>query len=150
MWDFNKVWTSGIDWKLPGNGGPECASYLSPQRKILEFLLGTTLAMIALLFGWKLHSPPSPLKILSIKQAKQTLCVSRILLIAMSLTYLLEIGYKIYTYQAVFILNPCHCLCFIQIVILYALCNAISYDRPPNVFILYLFRIHLFLLHGPL
>ena len=152
MWnlEFGKVWTTGIDWNLPGNGGPECAAYLSPQRKILEFLLGTTVAMISLFFGWRLHSPPSPSKIMSIKHTKQTSFVSRILLIAMILTYLVEISYKFYTYQAVFILNPCHCLCIIQIVVLSALCNAISHDRPPSMMITYTFRIHLYLLHGPL
>ena len=53
MWNvIFDVWTTGIDFDLPGNGGPACARYLSPQRRILEFLLGTTLALVALFLGW--------------------------------------------------------------------------------------------------
>ena len=134
------IWTAGIDWKLPGNGGPECAAYLSPQRKILEFLIGTTLAMISLFFGWQLHSKPSALKFISVKHLRGTSLVSGFLLISMILTYLLEISYKLYTFQAVFIFNPCHCLCVVQMFILFSLHRSIQLEQVPNVFVIYLFR----------
>ena len=151
MWNvIFDVWTTGIDFDLPGNGGPACAKYLSPQRRILEFLLGTTLALMALFVGWRLHSKPSTLKMLPLRQSRRVLLVTKFLLISMILTYLVEIGYKFYTNQAVFIFNPCHCLCVVQIVILYSLISAIKRDQEPSNSIVYLFRIHLYLLHGPL
>jgi len=76
--------------------------------------------------------------------------VTKSLLISMTLTYLTEIGYKFYTNQAVFIFNPCHCLCVVQIVILYSFISAINRDQVPSDSIIYLFRTHLYLLHGPL
>ena len=151
MWNvIFDVWTTGIDFDLPGNGGPACAKYLSPQRRILEFLLGTTLALMALFVGWRLHSKPSTLKMMPLRQSRRVLLVTKFLLISMILTYLVEIGYKFYTNQAVFIFNPCHCLCVVQIVILYSLISAIKRDQEPSNSIVYLFRIHLYLLHGPL
>ena len=151
MWNvIFDVWTTGIDFDLPGNGGPACARYLSPQRRILEFLLGTTLALVALFLGWRLHSKPLPLKMVPLRHSRRIMLVTKSLLISMTLTYLTEIGYKFYTNQAVFIFNPCHCLCVVQIVILYSFISAINRDQVPSDSIIYLFRTHLYLLHGPL
>ena len=36
---------------ITGNGGPECAKFSSPQRQVLEFIAGITLALISLLIG---------------------------------------------------------------------------------------------------
>jgi len=151
MWNvIFDVWTTGIDFDLPGNGGPACARYLSPQRRILEFLLGTTLALVALFLGWRLHSKPLPLKMVPLRHSRRIMLVTKSLLGSMTLTYLIEIGYKFYTKQAVFIFNPCHCLCVVQIVILYSFISAINRDQVPSDSIIYLFRTHLYLLHGPL
>merc|ERR1711935_328633 len=118
MW-IQGIWTSGIDWNLPGNGGPDCAKYSSPQRQVLEFIGGTTLALISLLIGSCLHTSPSPIRQDSTKIPSYKLKITYLLLISMSITYLAEAGYKIYTHQAIFIANPCHCLCLVQIFILY-------------------------------
>ena len=110
-----------------GNGGPNCAKFSSPQRQVLEFIAGTTLALISLLVGISLHSYPSPIHLPFTKVSTLKLKITYLLLVSMSVTYLAEAGYKIYTYQAIFIANPCHCLCLVQIFILY---RAMP-DRPP-------------------
>lgn len=152
MW-IQDVWTSGIDWDLPGNGGPNCAKFSSPQRQVLEFIAGTTLALISLLVGISLHSYPSPIHLPFTKVSTLKLKITYLLLVSMSVTYLAEAGYKIYTYQAIFIANPCHCLCLVQIFILYRWYNQQvnnGNSKEPDLMLIYTFRIHLFFLHGPL
>ena len=51
---------SGIDFSLAGNGGPDCASYISAQRRTYEAILAMVGWALAGLMGWKLHSPPKP------------------------------------------------------------------------------------------
>jgi len=151
MW-IQEIWTSGIDWNLPGNGGPDCAKYSSPQRQVLEFIGGTTLALISLLIGSCLHTSPSPIRQDSTKIPSYKLKITYLLLISMSITYLAEAGYKIYTHQAIFIANPCHCLCLVQIFILYRWLKQVDCNigTEPDLVLIYTFRIHLFFLHGPL
>ena len=151
MWnEVLDIWTKGIDFNLPGNGGPACVQYLSPQRRILEFLLGTTLSLVTLFLGWRLHSRPLPLERVPLKYSRQIVLVTKSLLAAIFATYIVEVGYKFYSSQAIFIFNPCHCLCVAQIVILRSFIRAIDRDKVSSQPIIYLFRIHLYLLHGPL
>lgn len=138
MW-LGKVWSEGIDWSLPGNGGPECAAYLSPQRQVFEFITGITLALIALLTGASLHQGPSlNLPSLSSKTQKNGLAIPYTLLVLMTATYVAEVGYKIYSHQAIFIFNPCHCLCLVQMFILYRLCRASQSNQ--DLALVYTFR----------
>ncbi len=136
MW-LSEVWASGIDWKLPGNGGPECAAYLSPQRKVLEFITGVTLSLISLLVGTMLHQRPSPIQNATHKSFKHSTKVTNCLLVAMALTYLMEIGYKFYSHQAIFVFNPCHCLCLVQMFILHRLKHP---RNEPDLTLIYTFR----------
>ena len=64
------------------------------------------------LFGYQLISPVKTNKF-DFKQDKRRYIrfATQSLLIGLAITYLLEIGYKFVTYQAVFIVNPCHCFC---------------------------------------
>ena len=43
-----EVFVKGIDFSLPGNGGPECAKYLSAPRQVIEFLAGVTVSLSSL------------------------------------------------------------------------------------------------------
>ena len=126
-----------------GNGGPNCAKFSSPQRQVLEFIAGTTLALISLLVGISLHSYPSPIHLPFTKVSTLKLKITYLLLVSMSVTYLAEAGYKIYTYQAIFIANPCHCLCLVQIFILYRWYNQQvnnGNSKEPDLMLIYTFR----------
>jgi hypothetical protein len=142
MW-FLDVWTKGIDWGLPGNGGPDCLTYLSAHRQIMEFFAGLFISLMAAFIGYRLHTQPSQIrishdvdKLKSMKKWSDTLCV------LMSITYLLEIGYKVFTNQAVFIFSPCHCLCLVQMFILRQLSKSIcdGMDQDDNNILSYSFR----------
>ena len=49
---------SGINFSLAGNGGPDCASYISVQRRTYEAILALACCALAGFIGWKIHSPP--------------------------------------------------------------------------------------------
>ena len=63
----------------------------------------------------------------------------------MLFTWAAEVGYKLVTYQLIFVVNPCHLLCLIQA---YLLSDAQFFTGlvSKNT----VFRLHLFFLHGPL
>ena len=134
-----------------GNGGPNCAKFSSPQRQVLEFIAGTTLALISLLVGISLHSYPSPIHLPFTKVSTLKLKITYLLLVSMSVTYLAEAGYKIYTYQAIFIANPCHCLCLVQMFILYRWYNQQvnnGNSKEPDMMLIYTFRYVIDVLWG--
>jgi len=146
---LSEIWTGGIDWNLPGNGGPDCAAFLSPQRQVLEFVIGMTVALIALLIGSNLHSKPEPNRYRSSTSQSSSKTSFSIynnakvilgILISLTITYLVEISYKLYTYQAIFIVNPCHCLCLVQMYILYQLYQVIQNNQELNKPLIYSFR----------
>ena len=110
---------------------------------MLEFIAGTTLALISLLIGFSLHSYPSPIRLPFKKPSTLKLKITYLLLVSMSVTYLAEAGYKIYTYQAIFIANPCHCLCLVQMFILYRWYNQQINNvnsKEPDLMLIYTFR----------
>lgn len=138
---FLSYCTSGIDFELPGNGGPDCAAFLSNPRRIYESLIAMAICSLSLLLGWKLHTPP-PSELGFDSPNPYVYTPTRIfLLLAMTFTYAMELCYKFATSQAVFIVNPCHMLCVIHILLL-AL-------PAKTAFTTYLFRFHLFFIHGP-
>lgn len=131
---MGSVWSGGIDWDLAGNGGPQCASYLSPTRQVLEFLCAIALSLICLFLGIYLHYKPG----LLMPKLKSNTKATYALLISMTATYILEVGYKIYTRQAIFVFNPCHCICLVQMYILYRLC--LEEGQEPRLSTIYIFR----------
>ncbi|KAL7635571.1 UNVERIFIED_CONTAM: hypothetical protein RMT77_014640 [Armadillidium vulgare] len=42
----------GVNATIPGNGGPDCANFLSFKRRILETLFGCIISLIYFLGGW--------------------------------------------------------------------------------------------------
>ena len=110
---FVDLFAKGVDFELAGNGGPECFDYLSETQRIYETFLGLTIIVLALGLGQKLHTGKSV-------QSKSWTpsIIRRILSVSMSFCIGMEFTYKLCTQQLLFIINPCHCLCFLQIVIL--------------------------------
>ena len=122
---FVDLFAKGVDFELAGNGGPECYDYLSETQRIYETFLGLTIIVLALGLGQKLHVSKSV-------QSKSWTpsIIRRILSVSMSFCIGMEFTYKLCTQQLLFIINPCHCLCFLQILILNL--NPFTVIRPKS------------------
>jgi len=132
------IFASGIDFSLPGNGGPDCLATTSYSGRALESTVSVITFATAIIAGLKGHIKPS------ITEKWKSSIVRAGLLYSMLITWAAEVGYKLVTKQFIFVINPCHVLCVIHI---YLLSNI---HHQFIVFKTYLFRIHLFFLHGPL
>lgn len=137
---LSDIWAAGIDFALPGNGGPDCLNHTSAGFRATETLVTLGVFVLALATGIKYHTPPAREGL----QWPRSKDLSRkALLTALLLTYLAEIGYKAVTYQFIFVVNPCHLLCLIHLYLLSDLHSGYAFKS-------YLFVVHLFYLHGPL
>lgn len=127
----------GVDHELQGNGGPECAAFLTFKHRFFETGLACLFGLLYLYWGYKrIHVPPVPKVIREDRGGK------RALLVLMCLVFGMEIGYKFSSKTVIYILNPCHIITLIQIFLLAA--------PPTSRLVTVLFRIHLHCLHGAL
>lgn len=95
---------SGVNASLPGNGGPECASFLSLSRRITETGITLAFAVICILWGYRnLSLIP---QICSCGQKNDT--GKRVLLVIISLMWGMEIGFKFASRTVIYLFNPCH------------------------------------------
>lgn len=127
----------GVNSSIPRNTGPECVNYLSTTRHIVESIIMVPLAMIILKYGI------SKLPTLQINY-NGTDCIvfgKQVLLITMTFLLGLEMGFKLCTRTAIYILNPCHVTSMLQVYLLAA---------KPSKWTTTLFRIHVNYLNGPL
>lgn len=134
---------SGIDFSLPGNGGPECLAFHSTGRRIFVTSLASGLCLLAFYVGLRRHTSPICGRTNLTKNWNRFNQFLDWLCIAMTVVYLLEVGYKFYTLQAIFSINPCHCICLIHIYLI------LAPKFSDGLASTYVFRIHLFFLHGP-
>jgi len=133
---------SGIDFSLAGNGGPDCVYHLSGWRRLLEDVFALCFCSLCLIVGLKIHRRPPTRKALG-HVGEATYSASRLaLLTGVTFAYGMEITYKLATRQFVFVLNPCHLMCLIQIILL-------AWPASSSA-LTYLFRFHLSYMHGPL
>lgn len=127
----------GVNGSIPRNTGPECVQYLSQRRHIVESAILVPCMLILLKYGVGKLTPiqidySSLNKVHAGKQA---------LLIMMSALLGLEMGFKLCTRTAIYILNPCHITSMIQVYLLAA---------KPSKWTTAAFRVHLNYLNGPL
>lgn len=127
----------GVNGSIPRNTGPECANYLSTTRHITESLIMVPAAMLILNYG---RSKLPPLHV-DYKAADRIVFGKQLLLITMTFLLGLEMGFKLCTRTAIYILNPCHITSMLQVYLLAA---------KPSKWTSTLFRIHLHFLNGPL
>ena len=143
---FRDALGGGIDYSLPGNGGPDCRDHVSFQHRMWETGAALGLAFLAILLSnrsskqqargerrgssaSRTQPPPPPST------------SRRLLLVILTFTYGLEVGFKLATRQLIFLLNPCHVLTVINIYIL-------SSGGGPMAQTLHLRTLHY--LHGPI
>lgn len=127
----------GVNNSIPLNTGPECVSYLSTNRHILESLIIVPLALIIFRYGLS----RLPTLHINYERTNQIVLVKQILLITMTALLGLEMGFKLCTRTAIYILNPCHITSMLQVYLL---------ASKPSKWTTTLFRIHVNYLNGPL
>jgi len=129
-------WTySGVDFSLYGNGGPECIGYLSPTWLAVE-----TLIVLVISGTFELYYPWYK----SVCNYKPNLELRerfgrKLLLAALCLIWGIEIGFKLSTRQLIFILNPCHMITLVQLILLIS---------PPRRWMHFMFRIQTYAISG--
>lgn len=127
----------GVNGSIPRNTGPECVEYLTTRRHIIESAIMVPLAIV--IFKNGLARLP-PVRI-NYENANRIVALRQLLLITMTGLLGLEMGFKLCTRTAIYILNPCHVTSMLQVYLLAA---------KPSKWTTTLFRIHINYLNGPL
>ncbi|KAJ9588436.1 hypothetical protein L9F63_018169 [Diploptera punctata] len=126
---------SGVNASMPGNGGPECAAFLSPTRRILETCVTLTVAVICIVWGYRNLSVIP--EVCSCNQKNGT--GKRVLLVVTSLMWGMEIGFKCASRTVIYLFNPCHVTTALQIYLLSA---------QPSKLVTIIYRLQLNFLNG--
>lgn len=111
-WHQMLEWTySGVDHSLPGNGGEECINFIPSKQKMMETAMFVTLGMMEILIGLKTVRLDTG----AYKTRNMDPLGKRVLLLIMTLTFGIELGFKFSTRQMIWILNPCHIVTMMQV-----------------------------------
>ena len=91
---------SGIDFSLPGNGGPDCVAFHTTPRRVFETSVGAGLCLMSFYIGYIGHTVPSSTSKAAVALSSSTLNrLFGILCAAMTIVYTLEVGFKVITLQ---------------------------------------------------
>lgn len=127
----------GVNASIPRNTGAECVNYLSTVRHVGESATIIPLSLIIFNYG------VSKLPALNVNYdgTNRIWFGKQLLLIIMTSLLGLEMGFKLCTRTAIYILNPCHVTSILQVYLL---------ASKPTKWTTTLFRIHINYLNGPL
>lgn len=101
----------GVDHKLPGNGGRDCVNFLSIEQRVYETIVMEVLAFAILCKA--LPNVSLPEKLPPCRNGNRTGRI--LLLVVMTFTFGVEVGFKLATKSIIYLLNPCHILTAMQV-----------------------------------
>ena len=105
-------WTlTGVDFSLPGNGGPDCVEFIPHKQKIVETVAFSLLALVWLAWSYPRIKLPERLP----EPSRIDSTMKRVVLMAMCLIFGIELGFKFASHQFIWILNPCHIISMMQV-----------------------------------
>lgn len=128
---------AGVNHSIAGNGGPECAQFVPGLRRIWETVLAVLWASALVMWSYhRVQLPPAPRVVREDRGGK------RCMLVLLCMVFGIEVGFKFSTRTVIYILNPCHIITMLQIVLLAA--------PPTSRLLTALFRVHVHWMNGPL
>ncbi|KAI4882504.1 hypothetical protein NFI96_018902 [Prochilodus magdalenae] len=133
----------GVDPKFEGNGGPECAAFISPQQRLCETLIIVVLSVLEVFAAvWNINvSKEHRDAVKDGRRNKEDSWGKNLLLVALCMTFGVEVGFKFATKTVIYLLNPCHVVTMVQIFLLAC---------PPCKTAMVVFRLQVHMLNGAL
>ncbi|KAH8367198.1 hypothetical protein KR084_007896 [Drosophila pseudotakahashii] len=136
-WDWDWA-VGGISDEIPRTTGPECINYMTDRRRWVETVLLSALFIFIMHRSWQRLAP---IKLPPLHEIQKPHSPTRLfLLIALSMIFGIEMGFKLSGQSMIFALNPCHVQSCLQIFLLAA---------KPTKTTTALFRIQMSNLNGP-
>ncbi|XP_041450184.1 transmembrane protein 164 [Drosophila obscura] len=136
-WDWSWA-VAGITPEVPRTTGPECINYMTDRRRWIETVLLSALFIFIMHRSWKRLAP---INLPPLHEIQKSHSPTRLfLLIAMSMVFGIEMGFKLSGQSMIFALNPCHVQTCLQIYLLAA---------KPTRTTTAMFRIQMSNLNGP-
>uniref|UniRef100_A0A673LTW2 Transmembrane protein 164 n=1 Tax=Sinocyclocheilus rhinocerous TaxID=307959 RepID=A0A673LTW2_9TELE len=107
----------GVDPMFEGNGGPECAAFLSPRQRIFETLIIVFISILEVVVAIKKLNVPKEVRDVGKdgRRSKEDTWGKNLLLVALCMTFGVEVGFKFATKTVIYLLNPCHVVTMVQL-----------------------------------
>uniref|UniRef100_A0A8C1T402 Transmembrane protein 164 n=1 Tax=Cyprinus carpio TaxID=7962 RepID=A0A8C1T402_CYPCA len=107
----------GVDPMFEGNGGPECAAFLSPRQRIFETLIIVFFSILEVVVAFKKINVPKEVRDVGKdgRRSKEDTWGKNLLLVALCMTFGVEVGFKFATKTVIYLLNPCHVVTMVQL-----------------------------------
>lgn len=129
-------WTyTGVNTSIEGAGGQSCINYITTKRRFFESTCVSVTFLYTLYWSYLRFSVGNP------RYSNRQTKLRQILLVLHTFVFGIEIGFKLATSTLIWILNPCHAITMLQILLLASSSSWLT---------TFIFRIHLHMMNGPL